>query len=133
MIDETFRDVWFPGHPPLPPRMAAFDTGHRVDRGLRVLSLGSMSKSIWGGLRIGWIRAAPALIHRLATARALCDMSGPVLEQLIAAHFLADAERAFDPAAPPIGRRRCSADPGVGRAVAALVGQPADRRRKPVG
>ena len=91
LIDESFRDVPFPHHAPLPPRMASLDGA-----GLRVLSLGSLSKSIWGGLRIGWIRAAPALINRLAAARALGDMSGPVLDQLIAAHFLADPQRAFD-------------------------------------
>ncbi len=91
LIDESFRDVPFPGHAPLPPRMASLD-----GTGLRVLSLGSLSKSIWGGLRIGWIRAAPALINRLAAARALGDMSGPVLDQLIAVHVLADPHRAFD-------------------------------------
>ncbi len=91
LIDESFRDVPFPDSPVLPPRMSALDIG-----GLRVLSLGSLSKSVWGGLRIGWIRAAPALINRLATARALGDMSGPVVDQLIAAHFLADPEPAFD-------------------------------------
>ena len=47
-------------------------------------------------MRVGWIRAAPAVINRLATARALGDMSGPVLEQLIAAHLLADPVEAFD-------------------------------------
>ena len=91
LIDESFRDVPFPDHAPLPPRMASLD-----GTGLRVLSLGSLSKSIWGGLRIGWIRAAPALINRLAAARALGDMSGPVVDQLIAVHFLADPHRAFD-------------------------------------
>ncbi|MGI8589847.1 MAG: PLP-dependent aminotransferase family protein [Nakamurella sp.] len=90
LIDESFRDVPFPGHEHLPPRMAAFDNG------LRVLSLGSLSKSVWGGLRIGWIRGASAMIDRLATSRALGDMSGPVLEQLIAVHLLADPQDAFD-------------------------------------
>lgn len=90
LIDESFRDVPFPEQDQLPPRMASFANG------LRVLSLGSLAKSVWGGLRVGWIRAAPAVINRLATARALGDMSGPVLEQLIAAHLLADPVEAFD-------------------------------------
>jgi DNA-binding transcriptional MocR family regulator len=84
LIDETFRDMPFPGHAPLPPRVGSFDDGHHV------LTLGSLSKSVWGGLRIGWVRGAPAVIRRLAAARSLTDMSGPVLEQLLAAHFLAD-------------------------------------------
>jgi DNA-binding transcriptional MocR family regulator len=90
LVDETFRDVPFPGHPALPPRMGSFDDGQRV------LTLGSLSKSVWGGLRIGWVRGAPAVINRLAAARSLADMSGPVLEQLMAAHFLADPVAVLD-------------------------------------
>ncbi len=89
LVDESFRDVPFPTTPPLPPRVAAFDDGTRV------LSLGSMSKAFWGGLRVGWIRAAPALINRLGAARALADMSGPVLDQLVAARLLADPDAAL--------------------------------------
>jgi DNA-binding transcriptional MocR family regulator len=90
LADESFRDMPFPGTKPMPPPMAAFDDGPRV------LSLGSVSKSIWGGLRVGWIRAAPALVQRLAAARALGDMSGPVLDQLVVAALLADSGPAFD-------------------------------------
>jgi DNA-binding transcriptional MocR family regulator len=47
-----------------------------------------MSKSAWGGLRIGWVRAAPRLIRELAAARADHDIATPVLEQLIAIELL---------------------------------------------
>jgi len=60
-----------------------------------VLSLGSVSKSFWGGLRVGWIRAAAPLVHRLAAARALGDMAGPILDQLVVAQLLADPEPAL--------------------------------------
>lgn len=90
MVDESFRDVPFPGTAPIPPPVAAFDDGTRV------LSLGSVSKSFWGGLRVGWIRAAPPLVQRLAAARALGDMAGPVLEQLVVASLLADPEPALE-------------------------------------
>jgi DNA-binding transcriptional MocR family regulator len=53
-----------------------------------VITVGSLSKSMWGGLRIGWIRADPQLIFRFAVARARTDMAGPVLEQLIAVELL---------------------------------------------
>jgi DNA-binding transcriptional MocR family regulator len=53
-----------------------------------VITLGSMSKSVWGGLRIGWIRAERSLIRQLAGLRAADDLAGPVLEQLAAAHLL---------------------------------------------
>ena len=55
----------------------------------RVVTIGSMSKSAWGGLRIGWIRASPRLIRELAAVRADLDMASPVLEQLLALELLA--------------------------------------------
>ncbi|MFG2812006.1 hypothetical protein [Streptomyces sp. NPDC048410] len=33
------------------------------------ISIGSVSKSIWGGLRIGWIRATPSLLERVQQTR----------------------------------------------------------------
>ena len=48
-----------------------------------------MSKSAWGGLRLGWIRATPQLVRELAATRADLDLASPVLEQLVAAELLA--------------------------------------------
>lgn len=56
----------------------------------RVVRLGSMSKSVWGGLRIGWIRADRAVIQRLGQSRATLDLGVPVLEQLAAVELLDD-------------------------------------------
>lgn len=95
LADESFRDMPFAGSADLPPPMAAFDTGPGANAGATVLSLGSVSKSVWGGLRVGWVRAAPGLIRRLAATRALGDMSGPVLDQLVVATLLADPEAAL--------------------------------------
>jgi DNA-binding transcriptional MocR family regulator len=86
LADESFRDIPFPGTDPLPPPLSAFGDGTRV------LSLGSVSKSFWGGLRVGWIRAAAPLIRRLAAARALGDMAGPVIEQLVVTELFAAPE-----------------------------------------
>ena len=60
--------------------------------GETVITIGSMSKTFWAGLRIGWVRANPALIARLAAARAALDIASPVLEQLMAVELLANAE-----------------------------------------
>ena len=57
-----------------------------------MITIGSMSKTFWAGLRIGWVRANPALIQRLAAARAALDISSPVLEQLMAVELLDGAE-----------------------------------------
>jgi DNA-binding transcriptional MocR family regulator len=54
-----------------------------------VVTLGSMSKAAWGGLRLGWIRANPRLIREVAAVRADVDMASPVLEQLLALELLA--------------------------------------------
>ncbi|NIK54853.1 PLP-dependent aminotransferase family protein [Kribbella shirazensis] len=77
--DEVPADLGFPGEE-LPVPMAAY--------GDSVISIGSLSKSIWGGLRIGWIRATPPLINRLARLRAVHDLGGNVPSQLAAVHLL---------------------------------------------
>ncbi|MDQ2845207.1 MAG: PLP-dependent aminotransferase family protein [Actinomycetota bacterium] len=88
LVDESFRDVPF-GSEPLPPPMSAFGDSAAV------LGVGSVSKGFWGGLRVGWVRAAPAVIERLAVARSLGDMAGPVVDQLTVSHLLADPESAL--------------------------------------
>lgn len=65
------------GGPELPLPVCAFDPG-----GSTVITVGSVSKSIWAGLRIGWVRAAPDVIRALTAARAYADLGSPVLEQL---------------------------------------------------
>ncbi|MEX0429420.1 PLP-dependent aminotransferase family protein [Nocardioides sp. DS6] len=67
-------------HPPL----AALAAGHRA----RVVHLGSASKQLWGGLRIGWIRAEPELLGRLVAQRSATDLGTPIWEQLVTALLL---------------------------------------------
>jgi len=54
----------------------------------RTVCLGSASKTFWGGLRVGWVRAEPDLVRRLVLARALDDLGSPLMEQLATAHLL---------------------------------------------
>lgn len=56
--------------------------------GARTVLVGSASKSIWAGLRIGWIRAPEALADRIARVRLGIDLGAPVLEQRVAAALL---------------------------------------------
>jgi DNA-binding transcriptional MocR family regulator len=54
----------------------------------RVVSVGGLSKSAWGGLRIGWVRASPSIVQRLGAARPSMDIANPLLEQLVALQLL---------------------------------------------
>src|SRR5581483_6653978 len=58
----------------------------------RVISIGGLSKSAWGGLRIGWVRASPSLIQRLGAARPSMDIANPLLEQLVALRLYEDLD-----------------------------------------
>lgn len=83
IIDETILDMWLDESMPAP--MAAEMTTRRD----LVMTVGSMSKSFWGGLRVGWIRAERATIATIAALRPSIDMGTPVLEQCAAARLLA--------------------------------------------
>ena len=52
------------------------------------ITVGSVGKTVWGGLRVGWIRADAGLIRKLASARLANDLGTPVLEQLIVTRLL---------------------------------------------
>jgi DNA-binding transcriptional MocR family regulator len=54
------------------------------------MTVGSASKSFWGGLRLGWIRAPIGAMDRLTSARIRLDLGAPVMEQLVLARLLAD-------------------------------------------
>ena len=65
-----------------PPPLAALDDSDRV------ISVGSMSKLFWGGLRIGFIRTTPTLVGRLARLKAQVDLGSSVLSQVVCARLL---------------------------------------------
>ena len=90
VIDETIAGLHLDGGTP-PPPVAALDPEGEI-----VITTGSMSKAFWAGMRIGWIRANPALVQRLAAARMALDIASPVLEQLVAVELLAGAATIFE-------------------------------------
>jgi DNA-binding transcriptional MocR family regulator len=81
VADETCTEMRLDG-PAVPPPLAAHAGGATV------ITIGTMSKAGWGGLRVGWLRAAPRLIAELAARRADVDMASPVLDQLLALELL---------------------------------------------
>lgn len=66
-----------------PPRPIAAWAGRAP-----IVSIGSMSKLFWAGLRVGWIRASEALIARLAGLKVATDLGTSVVSQLAAAYLL---------------------------------------------
>ena len=79
VIDETMADIALSDRPMPPPFAAYLDDA---------ITIGSMSKAYWGGLRVGWIRAPHGLVTSLIESRATFDLSTPVLEQLAATRLL---------------------------------------------
>ncbi|MFI6176923.1 PLP-dependent aminotransferase family protein [Nonomuraea sp. NPDC051191] len=78
--DEVCAELCFSGG--TPPPVAVFGGGEHV------VTVGSLSKLVWGGLRVGWIRAAAPLVSRLARLRAVHDLGGEVFSQLAAVALL---------------------------------------------
>jgi DNA-binding transcriptional MocR family regulator len=83
VADESMTDLTLDEGLQLPRPVAAFDPG-----GSAVITVGSVSKAIWAGLRIGWVRAAPEVIRSLVAARVYADLGSPVLEQLAVARLM---------------------------------------------
>ncbi|NKY56392.1 PLP-dependent aminotransferase family protein [Nocardia flavorosea] len=92
IIDESMANLSLGDTAPVAP-VAAFA------KGAEVITIGSASKSFWGGLRVGWIRTSESLITRLLTTRATVDLGTPVMDQLAAVHLLEHAD-------PILARRR---------------------------
>jgi DNA-binding transcriptional MocR family regulator len=76
------------------PRPLAF---HAPD----TITIGSASKSYWGGLRLGWVRAPLSEMDRLLQARIGLDLGAPVFEQLVLADLMARADEVL-----PLHRER---------------------------
>jgi DNA-binding transcriptional MocR family regulator len=86
VVDETMAELDLEGDPlDGPPPLAAF-------AGDLAITVGSASKSYWGVLRIGWIRASEELLGRLVSPRYAVDLGSPVFEQLVLAELLSDAD-----------------------------------------
>ncbi|MFJ9339944.1 PLP-dependent aminotransferase family protein [Streptomyces sp. NPDC101733] len=90
VVDETIADIALDVPPAAPLASLAPRSG--ADH---VLTIGSLSKTHWGGVRVGWVRATAKLITELTALRVSADMTGSVLDQLVALHLLADLDRSL--------------------------------------
>jgi len=83
VVEDNAYSAWDPAGPEIPPPLAAY-----APDGAEVLTIGSVSKAVWVGLRIGWIRASRPLAERLARHKALADLGSPVIDQALTARLL---------------------------------------------
>ncbi|WP_219687960.1 aminotransferase-like domain-containing protein [Streptomyces anatolicus] len=56
--------------------------------GATVLTVDSLTKRVWAGLRVGWVRAATPVVDRLAQLKTLADLGSPVIDQALAVRLL---------------------------------------------
>ncbi|HEY1705039.1 MAG TPA: PLP-dependent aminotransferase family protein [Trebonia sp.] len=68
----------------LPPPLAALAPGLA-----NVVTIGSLSKTYWGGLRTGWIRAPEGIIARLTAAKSATDLGSTAYQQAVLAAVVA--------------------------------------------
>ncbi|GAA2753302.1 PLP-dependent aminotransferase family protein [Amnibacterium kyonggiense] len=88
IVDETTAELAIDPGEPHPPFAAL-----AVGTGAHVVTVGSVGKTVWHGLRIGWIRADPRTVAAIAAARPARDLGTPVLDQLVVAALLPDVRR----------------------------------------
>ncbi len=78
--DDVYRDLWLDCPPPASLKSK--------DLNGNVLYLGSLSKTLSPGLRIGWIAGTESVISRLADLKMQSDYGSSTLSQLVAAEWL---------------------------------------------
>lgn len=80
--DASLSDIVLEGSPPAP--IAAYGDHEGI------LTAGSISKLIWPGVRVGWIRASAApVIEQLARIKTATDLGSPLQTQAIGAQLVA--------------------------------------------
>ncbi len=79
IVDESLADL---GPEPRPPSLGS------LCQSAEVISIGSLSKIAWGGLRVGWIRATGAICDELQHHRSHLELGTSIPAQLIAVQIL---------------------------------------------
>jgi len=82
IADETMAELAIDDVEPVLPFAAYGDA----------ILIGSVGKTVWGGVRVGWIRAERNIIQRLVRTRSSGDLGTPILEQLVVANLLPELD-----------------------------------------
>ena len=122
VADETIADMALDVERALP--FAACAARSAADQ---IITVGSMSKSHWGGLRIGWIRTTARMAVELAGQRVAMDMAGSVIDQVLALALLRRGEEIVEHRKALLRERRTALETALRREV------PEWTWRRPVG
>jgi len=118
IVDESMVDLALDGQV-MPRPLGAFLAD--------AITVGSVSKPFWGGLRVGWLRAPADQMEAMVRSRLSLDLGVPVLEQLVTADLLRNGE--------PLLEQRRAFLRGTREAAVAALGEhlPAWKVRVPTG
>ncbi|MTV82849.1 aminotransferase class I/II-fold pyridoxal phosphate-dependent enzyme [Lactobacillus sp. CRM56-3] len=82
--DSAYQDLWLDERPPQPLKA--------LDKSGNVLYLGSISKSLAPGMRIGWIVGPQSIIKRLADVKMQTDYGASSVSQMVLTEVLNDPD-----------------------------------------
>jgi len=77
--DMTLSDLAFDGRSR--PLLASLSGGN-------IITIGSLSKLFWPGLRVGWVRASAPIVGRLARLKIVADLGSSHVSQVLAARLV---------------------------------------------
>ncbi|MFJ1563964.1 MocR-like transcription factor YczR [Streptomyces erythrochromogenes] len=103
VVDETIADIAL--DVPAPAPLASLAARGGADH---VVTIGSLSKTHWGGLRVGWVRATAKMVTELTALRVAADMTGSVLDQLVALPLLDGMDRTLPARLDQLRERRAA-------------------------
>ncbi|MFD7164606.1 MocR-like transcription factor YczR [Streptomyces violascens] len=101
LIDETMAEMALEGPAPAP-----FVSLAHQGESEQIVTVGSLSKTHWGGLRIGWVRAGSRLVNELAALRIHVDLAPSLVDQVLAKTLLPGMDDVLARRLPELRERR---------------------------
>jgi 2-aminoadipate transaminase len=87
--DNPYGMLRFEGEPS--PTLAALEMEETAGPN-RVVYLGTFSKILGPGIRLGWVHAQPGILHKIEVGKQGADLCSPTISQVLVANYLRDAD-----------------------------------------